>query len=349
MPCRSTLLAGRSVKVLDDVSSFNLAASGGFDVAESGALVYVPGSEGAPDRVPEGDVVWVDRGGRVSPLAEQRNRYASVAVSPDGRRVAATIAEHPGEGELWVYDIAQRAWTRMTTAQFVWGPLVWSPDGQTILFTSFAPGEGDLFRIPVAGGVAERLTSDDATWEYPTSVTPDGATVMISAAGLGQMDIRTLGLARPGAPQPFVTTPSFFKSNAAISPDGRWVAYQSEEHGRREIFVTPLTGPGESRRVSPAGGTNPAWRHDGRELVYQRETEIWSVAIEPGAPFRAGTPRLLFESAVLDGAYRDTLMFSPVHDRFVAVRRAARKPTERQLVFVPNWLDTVARTVRPAR
>jgi serine/threonine-protein kinase len=342
-------LAGEPVKVLDDVSSFNFAATPGFDVAGSGALVYIPAADDGPDGVPEADLVWLDRQGKAWPLVDERKRYTSVAISPDGTKVAAVIAEHLSEGELWIYDLGARAWNRLTTAQFVFGPLVWTPDGQQILFTSFAPGEGDLFRIRIGGGVPERLTSDDTAWEYPSSVTPDGSTALISAALVGQMDIRTLGLSKPSVPAPFATTSSAMKGAASVSPNGQWVAFHSAEHGRREIFVRPFAGGGESRRLSPDGGTNPWWGRGGRELLYQRETEVWSLPVDPGNPRQSGTPRKLFASDILDGAYRDTLMFSPPHDRFLTLRRPSRQRTARQLVYVPDWLDTVARAVRPAR
>src|SRR5262249_13380351 len=120
-----------------------------------------------------------------------------------------------------------------------------------------------------------------------------------------------------------------------VSPDGRWVAYDSNQSGSRQIHVRPLAGDGESIRVSPAGGTNPRWSPDGRELLYRRGQEIWTATVDPGDTFRYRAPRLLLVSEVGPGR------FAPGggNDRFLAFRGRQTTPANRMVAYVPKWLE----------
>ena len=123
-----------------------------------------------------------------------------------------------------------------------------------------------------------------------------------------------------------------------LSPDGRWVAYDSDRSGTREVHVRPLTGPGEVVRISPAGGREPRWGRDGRELIYRRGREIWGAFVDPGTTFSFRPPRLLVTTDFL--GYLDSHIVAGVGtDRFIAIRRRQPATEHRMLVYVPNWTE----------
>jgi eukaryotic-like serine/threonine-protein kinase len=333
-------VTGKPIKILDNVHTFAGSGSVSFDVSATGSLVYIP--EGG--LFPEGDILWLDRQGKVAPLLEERKRYLGAAFDPEGKRLVAAIADDFGEADLWIHEIergARETWGRVTYGMHAWSELAWSPDGQWIFFTSFKSGEGELFRMPSRGGSPEQLTFDVTVWEHPGSVTPDGTTLLFWQAPISQSDLMTLKLEPRGTPQPLTNSPEFLESSPRISPKGRWVAYVSNESGSAQIHVRPFPGPGEGVRVSSDGGTTPWWSRDGRELFYRRAAEIWAVVVEPGAAFRHGPPRMLFKADFLGSS--GTLVTAGGTDRFAVIRR---EEPHRQLVYVPNWLEELKQAFR---
>ena len=342
-------LIGEPAKVLDDINSFAGSGSAAFDVSSSGSLVYIPGA----NRIAEGELVWLDRQGAITPVVQERRRYmAGAALDREGKRIGMSIADDLGEADLWVYDIDGRAWTRLTTGMLLAGALAWSPDGQWIFFTSFKSGEGKLFRMPSREGSPEQLTFGVDSWEYAGSVSPDGKALLYWKALASQADLMTLQIDPRGTPAALTNSSMFSESSPRVSPDGRWVAYESDESGSREIHVRPFPRFGDAVRVSANGGTNPWWSRDGRELFYQHGPEIWSVAVKADGTWRHLEPRMLFKADFLgglplQGASAGGLLASGSGtDRFMAIRREPPKPSDRMLVYVPNWLEELRRAFR---
>ena len=333
-------VTGEPVKVLDDIQSLSLSGSVAFDVSASGSLVYIPEA----DRYPQADLLWLDRQGKTAaPVLRDRRRYIGAALDPNGKRLAVAIADDLGEADLTVYEIEGERSTRLTTGMHTWTQLAWSPNGKWIFFTSFKSGNAEVFRVPSDGGVAEPLTSDPMYWKYPTSVTPDGKTLLFWETAQGQSDLMLLKLEPRGTPERLTDSPGFFESLPRVSPNGRWVAYASNATGSDQIHVRPFSGPGGDARVSTKGGTNPFWSQDGRELVYQLGPEVWAVAVEPGDTFRHRAPRVLFRADFPERS-NISLTSGSVADRFLAVRR--EPPPHRQLVYVPNWLEELKQALR---
>jgi serine/threonine protein kinase len=318
--------------VLDDVYFYGGSGFAGFDVASSGALVYMPGA----DRIEDTELVWLDRQGNATPLSAPRRPYRRAVLSPDGTRLAVVIAASHEDQDLWLHDIARDGWTRLTYGRERLESQVWSPDGRWIVFTSFKSGHGKLFRIPVDGGTPEPLTSG-VEWDYPGGVTPDGTTVVfMRLIEASQWDLMTVRLDAPAEPVPFLST-RFLEAMPALSRDGRWVAYESLETGTRQVHVRPFPGPGPRVTVSTSGGWRPFWSYDGREMFYRQGQEVWAVAIAPGVAFSTGAPRLLFTAEFMpDSPWEGSLTVAP-DGRFLAVRPPRRERTERLLVYVPNW------------
>jgi serine/threonine-protein kinase len=320
--------------ILDDVYFYNGSAFSAFDLSHSGSLVYMPGA----GRIREAELVWVDRQGRATPVLEDRRGYDAASISPDGKRLAVTINTTLEDSDLWIYEIERGSWTRLTSGKRVAGRTTWSRDGKWLIFSSFASGHFKLFRIATDGsGNAEQLTSG-VEWEYPGNVSVrDNVLVFMRQVQTAQWDLLTLSFDSRQGPRPFLATP-FLEAQPFFSPNGRWVAYESDETGRREIHVRPYPGPGPRVTVSTNGGNVPFWSHDGRELLYRHGKEIWSAPVSAADTFRAGRPQLLFRADFLgEGIWDDAFDISP-DGKILTVRQPPESRPQRRLVYVPNWI-----------
>ena len=225
---------------------------------------------------------------------------------------------------------------------------LWTPDGTRIAFSSGrAGGASALYWMSADGsGAVEELTKA-TTNQGATSWLPDGTTLAFYDVG-GTYDIFTV---KPGeSPVRFLET-SFQERAPAFSPDGRWLAYSSNETGQAEIYVTPYPGPGGRIAISSGGGRSPRWSSNGRELFYRNGRQMMAVAVEPGPAFRVGAPRLLFEGDYiqeLDNTGAHNYDVSRDGQRFLMVAPAAReleKEARPGIVVVENWVEELKRRV----
>jgi dipeptidyl aminopeptidase/acylaminoacyl peptidase len=313
-----------------------------FDVARSGSLIYVPGAQ----RLEESELLWLDRQGQVISTVARKmfNRMSAIALA--GHRVAAAISTNLEDSELWVHDTRRGDWTQLTSGLKAGDP-VWSPDGKWLAFDSSRSGNQKLFRVLADGsGAPEQLTTG-VEWEWPGGFSPNGSVlVFMRNSRAAQWDLMTLSLDRPGAdPQTFHATPNP-EMHPAFSPDGHWIAYDSNETGSRQIHVRPYKRPGDRVTVSTGGGWTPTWRADGRELFYRRDREVWSVPVETGLAFRAGTPQRLFRAEFLSNHTDSRLAVSEDGRRFLVVGEPPRERTEPLLVYSPSWVEEANRTAR---
>jgi Tol biopolymer transport system component len=317
---------GTPVTIVDGVRAAQ------FDVSPSGVLAYMPGSGAAPDF----SLVWVDRAGVASPINDQPRGYEDLHLSPDGRRVALTIEERGPDtpAHVWLADTERGTVTRFTFDGLSRDP-VWAPDGRSIVFGSKRGEAFGLYLQRLDGRAdAERVwMSPIPIWPDPQSWTPDGRTVVFTTKGEETSDdIWTLSLA-DGTARPWLQTPAT-EWAGRLSPDGRWMAYNSNESGRDDVYVQPYPGPGAKHLVSATGGFNPIWSRDGRELFYRRADEFYAVEVETEPTFTVGTPVLLFS-----GRYRATgrdYDVSPDGRRFVLMRNDDPR-TMGTLRVVLNW------------
>jgi eukaryotic-like serine/threonine-protein kinase len=321
--------------------------------AGAGSLVYAPAGA-----LVERTLLRIDRDGRAAPLSELRAAYEHQALSPDGRRVAAVIASEQGT-DIWLIDRDRGTRTRFTAGGTSAFP-VWSPDGSKIAFQSTASGPWNLFWKPLDGSAEMQpiLASAPAgEWPprtganllpgtlptlsgggllVPISWTPDGSTLaFVERKPDGDRDIWVVS---PGSdPAPFLVTP-FDEHSPRVSPDGRWLAYVSNESGRSDVYVQPFPGPGSKWLVSTDGGTDPVWARSGRELFYRRARQMMAVSVGLREEFSSGRPQRLFELPVDardDQAAYDT---SPEGPWFLTVGSDRGAPPS-ELHIVLHWFD----------
>jgi eukaryotic-like serine/threonine-protein kinase len=305
---------------------------GQFSLSSTGTLIYVPGSVRSQLKL-----VWVDRNGMEQPVNAPPHNYVLPKVSPDGKRVAAGIEE--GDSQIWV--IGRDALTRLTFEGNSNVDPVWTPDGKRIVFKG--TGNRLFWQAADGSGVAEALTSSAlSTNNVPGSWSPDGQDLAFTQDYPPIRNIWILPL-KDRKPQRFVQSPSY-ETAPRFSPDGHWIAYDSRESGRDEIYIRPYPGPGGKWQVSPEGGTEPVWNPKGRELFYRAGNKMMAVAVTTEPTFSAAKPKMLFE-----GPYVPTPRSFPDYDvspdgqHFLML-----KPSEQalaQINVVLNWFEELKQKV----
>jgi len=254
--------------------------------SENGTLAFLPEPDGATR------LVWVDRKGHEDGEIGEAGGYDDAALSPDGKRIAVARSA-PDGNDIWLVDASNGSFSRLTFHPGLYGFPCWSRDSKQIAFFLQMNATGQVCTRSLDG--AERTpVLMSGTWQMPNDYSPDGTTLLTfvqtpTAAG----DLYTLSLGEKPVMTPFVATP-FDESAATFSPDGRWVAYQSNASMRNEVYVRryPL-GP-EQWQISNAGGGSPMWSPDGKELFYASGDTIMRVPIGGGAALNPGTPAPLF-------------------------------------------------------
>ena len=289
-----------------------------FAVSQNATLVY------AAADFTKSTLVWVDQNGVTEPVINEQHDYWIPALSPDGERVAVRIG-----ADLWVYDLRRSTSNRFTFSGYSTQP-IWTPDGSAIIYASNrGGGDVDLYSQASSGSpAATRLLKKDST-QTPCSVLRDGTIAFIDYAETGR-DLWTLS--PDGKATPFLVTP-FNKSQCRFSPNGHFLAYSSDESGRREIYVQPYPGPGEKVTISTNGGSYPVWSRDGRELFFRQGDAMMAVDVTTtGGAFRAARERQLFTAK--DLGFRESYDVSVDGKRFLMVHREPGSwPTQLDVVL----------------
>ena len=287
-------LAGPAVPVIQGVAGAISNGTAQFSASRNGLLVY------APAVTSRNVVSWLDRSGRLAPLRSQPAAYRDLRLSPEGDRVALTI-EQQGHSDIWVLDLRRDTLSRLTFNPDNDFDPVWTSDGRRIAYTSWRPDVGatNLFWQRADGsGEPERLTTS-ANRQFLGSWHPSGRLFAFTEVRPGALyDVMMLtvegdeksGL-RPSTPEALISTP-FQEQDPEFSPDGRWLAYVSNESGAFEVYVRPFPGPGGKWQISTGSGGNPRWSKARPELLYQAGGQLMvvSYSVAEGS-FRASKPR----------------------------------------------------------
>ena len=311
-----------------------------YTLARDGTLVY-RSRESAENRT----LVWVDRQGQEEPVGMASGFYEGVRLSPDGQQLAV---EDVASRDVLIHDLERDTTTRFIADEH-WDMFpVWTVDGSRLVFASTRHGEGGCLNLHLKNadgtGTVERLTTSPDV-QAPTSFTPDGeAIVLVALRPNTSGDVGMLAL-EDGAEVQWVFDGAFIEGFAEVSPDGRWIAYQSQESGRDEIYVHSFPDTDSVRRqISTDGGRTPVWAPDGRELFYRgARGAMMSVTVETEPTFRAGSPTLLFEAGefLVHGqpGGRGFDIDPITGDRFLMVK------ADSEVVVVQNWTEELTRLV----
>jgi hypothetical protein len=345
---------GDPVPVVERVMTKQTGAAN-FAVSRGGTLSYVPAGAGSGAITPR-SLVWVNRQGREDLIKAPPRAYVQPRLSPDGTRVALEIADQ--DYDIWIWDLSRQTLTRLTSDPSQDLSPIWTPDGKRILFDSIRAGPRNVFWQAADGtGTVVRLTTRAReTFQSVDSISPDGTQAILveyhdkTALDVVLLDLGSLAT-EPGAGQrrteTLVQTP-FTEQNGETSPDGRWLAYQSNESGRMEIYVRPFPRVNSGRwQVSTGGGSRPAWGRSGRELFYlDGNNAMTAVAVQPSGPtFIAGNPTKLFDWRYGPNVGGRTYDVSADSQRFLMIKDNAASPIPPSIIVVQHWVEELKRLV----
>jgi serine/threonine protein kinase/Tol biopolymer transport system component len=342
---------GVPVPLLDDVADDAGDRTAHFNFAQNGTLVYLSGKAVTSART----IAWMERSGKTEPLLDTPGRYSYLSPSPDGKRLA--FASGFPDDHIWVLDLQRGRPSRLTfaTTGNIWPQ--WAPDGQHLVFSAQnGRGVGRTLwwiRADGAGEPQRLLESDDEL--HPSSVSPDGGHVAIHQRSAETLyDIVMLPLdasdpehPRPGTPEVFLRTP-VNEWGAVFSPNGRWIAYGSEESGILEIYVKPFRGPGGPWLVSSGSGISGVmayWPRHGQALYYlSSDKHIMEVAYaEEGNSFVPEGPRPWSDVTIPFASFN----LSPDGARAIIVVPVdpGRERRDLHVTFLLNFFDELRRRV----
>jgi serine/threonine protein kinase len=331
------ITTGEAVPLAEQIRTLPVSLRGVFSASASGVLVYQTGARTATQ------LTWFDRTGRRTATLGDPGDIYSLEFSPDRKYVAnARTDALAGRGDIWIFDVARGLKTRFTFDPADERLAVWSPDGQRVVFNSNRNGHYDLFQKQANGAGSEELQLADKLDKNPSSWSADGKFLLYDARGdpKTKADVWVLPMTaeQSGGPAksfPFAQT-SFNEVNAQFSPDGQWIAYQSDESERFEIYVAPFPGAGGKRQISTAGGAQPRWRKDGKEIYYLAPGgQLTAAAVSVrGHVFDVGAASPLFSLGVTGGGYLYDVSADGQH--FLA-RTEPAATSMQPLTMVQNW------------
>ena len=315
-------VSGAPKLLLQDADFYSPAGLAHFAVAADGSLFYV--ARPLPNTGAE--LVWTDRSGHTVPVLAQRKDYGNPKLSPDGKMIVMEIGNLPRQ-DIWSYDLDRQSWRRLTSEGVNVNP-VWSADGSQIAYTSDKGGGFHLYAIRSDGrSPAVQLTSRQP-WDFATSWSADDVILTVEQSGMTLRDIFAVQPHVRSSPTAILAS-RFDESDAVFSPDGRWMAYRSNESGRDEIYVQPYPPTGQRQQISAEGGTFPVWRRDGKELFYRFGKQLMAAETRFVPVFSASKPKLLFK-----GDFDTNFDVSADGQRFLMVKLPKQPPrTEIKVVL----------------
>jgi len=333
---------GAPIAVVEEVAT-GAGGAAQLDFSRDGTLVYRSGAA-------KNSIQWMDGAGKTQPLGIKPGNYTQVRVSPDGRRLALAFRDEGSAPDIWTYDWQRDTMTRLTFGGGVGSP-VWTPDGRYLVFGTYA---GMYWTRSDGAGKPQPLTQSSKL-QYPYSFTPDGKRLAFSEVVGLRGEIWTVPLEsdgaglRAGKPEVFLRT-SFDERSPSFSPDGRWIAYESDEAGTREVYVRDFAGKGGKWQISNSGGFEPRWSRNGHELFFRSGKRIMAVNYTVrGDAFVAEKPEEWLTGVLLGGVDYD---LAPDGQRVVTLQVGqdgyATGQTSR-VTFLINFADELRRRTAQAK
>jgi Tol biopolymer transport system component len=322
---------GEAVPLAEQIGT-DLVGLARFSVSRDGVLAYRTGESGSR-------LLWVDRTGKEIETLGDPGNYGEPALSPSGDRLAFDVSEtRSAKSDIWIRDLARNVNSRFTFAAGNAFCAVWSPKGDTIVFASDRADAPGIYAKPANGQGDEKLILKTPALTIPAVFTPDGQSLIywVRTEKTG-WDIFVLPMTGEAKPTPFAAG-TFNETQPSLSPNGKFLAYTSNESGRFEVYVQSFPGQGGKWQISTGGGGDPSWRADGRELYYRGlDQKLMAVDVaENGGSLQAGIPKPLFLGRIAIGNARNKYLPAGDGQRFLYVAplgRDAMAPT----TVVLNW------------
>ena len=331
---------GPPVVVMQGVAGDSTTGASDFTVSNTGVMAYFPGSaEGTQHRL-----VWTSPAGATQPVSLPPGGYFDVRLSPDGTRVALQSVAGTGS-DIWVHDFGKKTFTRLTFGGQNRTP-VWSRDGSMVYYVALDPmGTTSRIMRKLADGSHDADTLTNVKFRtFLNTVSHDGATALIEYSTVSsKTDIGTLSLGTDREPSPLAST-EFDEYCASMSPDGRWIAYQSDDSSRAEIYVRAASGAGGRWQISSEGGEEPRWSPKGDELYFRNDTRFMAAHVTPGATFQYAPPRMMFDGLFnLRAESGISYDVDPKGGRFLMIRPSAEDSAATSVRVTTNWPREIAR------
>jgi Tol biopolymer transport system component len=333
-------VTGEPAVIAEGLWFFKPTGSADYSVSENGVLTYRAGTSVSR-------LSWFDRrGAEIGSVGDPKD-YASPRISPDGQSVAVNVQDRrTGTTDVWIFNLARSQSARVTFDPGLENIPIWSSDGRQIVSANAVDGPPHLYQTTIdETRSGEALVGVSGWVQTPYDSSADGHFVLYGDgdAKTGE-DLMILPLEADRKPRPFLRT-QFNEVQARFSPDGRWVAYVSDESGRFEVYVRSFAQSGQpvKRQISASGGTNPAWRRDGKELFYVAPGKnLMTVPVQTGVGFETGTPFLLFRMAARTGPLGDEYDSTGDGQRFL-VNTNITEANSLPLTTVINWTRDLKR------
>jgi hypothetical protein len=316
-------VTGPAVSVLENIS-LNQLGNPMVALSSAGSLAYVA-SGNATRRL-----VWVSRQGVEQPISDVSRPYQNPRLAPDAQRIVVEVAG----GDLWIQDVKRATFTRLTSGETVGNTFaVWAPDARRMVFRTLT----GIRWIDPDGGDGSQAIPGTSEADLPSSISPDGHTLaFIRQTSESGGDIYALSLEGNPQPRPVVKTPGY-DGGGEFSPDGRWMAYVSNESGQFEVYLRPYPGPDRKKQVSTQGGAHPKWNRNGKELFYRVGNKMMVVDVSTSPDLTLSQPRVLFEQQYAFGGQTiPNYDVSPDGQRFVMVKDDSASG---RLNIVLNWME----------
>ncbi len=332
---------GPGVPVVDGVIMNPTTGAVQASISGSGTLVYASGQV-IQDR---SRFVKVDLQGKLQPLGDPQPYLSEFSLSPDGQSVAIRAAR--ANDDVHIYDLVRGSLARFTFEGGDEQHPIWTPDGKRVAYSSQRGGPPTMFWKMVEGNGAPEKIAPTEHAQYPTSFSPDGKFLAFSEVRpQTRSDIWVLRLdSSPRQAEPFLRTP-YQEDLATFSPDGHWLAYQSDESGKDQVYVAQFPGGRVRQQVSIEGGSQPRWAPGGKQLFFLNGQRLMSADVILAPALTVGKPRLVFETKLdLDGGLAWMYDVYPDGKRFLFLEEASAQPEVRELRVVLNWFEEVKRKV----
>jgi serine/threonine protein kinase len=324
---------GAPVPMIEGVMTGASNGDAGFAVSQNGTLAFQPGIFTSFQR----NLQWMDRSGKATNITDEVKPYTFAALSPDGKRIALTLQS--STFDVWVYDLERDTLTKASFGGDDYQPR-WSPDGKMFAYNSSKSGHMQVYVKRGIGQGSEEMVTDGPEDKALCDWTLDGREVIFGRQNENTgWDLYAAPIQGDHKPRPLVEAP-FNQTGARVSPDGKWLAYISDESGQPEVFVQAINDPSTRTQVSRETGTEPRWARSGNELLYRSKNRVMSVKFAPGGTLSPGKSAVLFEDK------REWSGYDVARDgRLVVIREAEDKGKGTQINVVPNWFEELKRRV----